>query len=152
VPAGAEREGRLSKADFRIDLAAGTVTCPAGQTAIIDAPHRSGTRAACFPRRACAACPLRDRCVSAGGDRQIMILAREDLLQAGRAALSDPTTREHLRRTRPRIERPLALLVSRYHARKARYFGRRKALLQAAWTAVLVNLHPIVGALRAQAA
>jgi hypothetical protein len=152
VPAGAEREGRLSKADFRIDLAAGTVTCPAGQTAIIGAPHRSGSRVACFPRRGCAACSLRDRCVSPSGERQVQIQAREDLLQAGRAALADPTTREHLRRTRPRIERPLGLLVSRYHGRKARYFGRRKALLQAAWTAVLVNLHPIVAALRGQAA
>jgi hypothetical protein len=40
----------------------------------------------------------------------------------------------------------------RYHARKARYLGKRKALLQAAWSAVLVNLHPIGTALRAQAA
>jgi DDE family transposase len=152
VPAGAQREGRIAKADFRIDLAAGTVTCPAGQVAHIGPPHRSGGRAACFPRRACTACPLQERCLPPCGERQVQILAREDLLQAGRETLSDPTAREHLRRTRPRIERPLGLLVSRYHARKARYFGKQKALLQAAWTAVLVNLHPIGAALRAQVA
>lgn len=44
------------------------------------------------------------------------------------------------------------LIVHRYHARKSRYLGARKATLQAAWTAVLVNLHPIAAALRAQTA
>ena len=54
--------------------------------------------------------------------------------------------------TRPRIKRLLGLIVHRYHARKTRYYGTRKATLQAAWTAVLVNLHPISAALRAQTA
>jgi hypothetical protein len=38
---------------------------------------------------------------------------REDLLQAGRAALQDTDTHEHLRRTRPRIERLIGLLANR---------------------------------------
>ncbi len=50
-----------------------------------------------------------------------------------------------------RIERLLGLVVHRYRARKA-LLGTRKATLQVAWTAVLVNLHPIGAALRAQAA
>ena len=66
--------------------------------------------------------------------------------------LSNPTQREHLYRTRPRIERLLGLIVHRYHGRKSRYFGARKSTLQAVWTAVLVNLHPIAAALRIQAA
>ena len=49
----------------------------------------------------------------------------------------------HLRRTRPRVERMLGLLAHRYHARKSRYIGTRKARLQAAWSAALVNLNPI---------
>jgi hypothetical protein len=49
-----------------------------------------------------------------------------------------------------RIERLLGLVVHRYRARKARYLGTRKATLQVAWTAVLVNLHPIGAALRAE--
>jgi hypothetical protein len=60
--------------------------------------------------------------------------------------------RERLKRTRPRVERLLRLIVHRYHARKSRYLGSRKTTLQAAWTAVLVNLHPIAGALHAHAA
>ena len=62
---------------------------------------------------------------------------------AARLALQDPATAEHLRRTRPRIERLLGLLAVRYGARKSRYIGRAKALLQAAWAAALVNLNPI---------
>jgi len=35
---------------------------------------------------------------------------------------------------------------------KSRYLGKRKSTLQALWTAVLVNLHPIGAALEAQTA
>jgi hypothetical protein len=67
----------------------------------------------------------------------------EALLIAARHALDDPTTAEHLRRTRPRIERLLGLLAHRYGARHSRYIGRGKARLQAAWAAALVDLNPI---------
>jgi hypothetical protein len=58
----------------------------------------------------------------------------------------------HLRRSRPRVERLLGLLVHRYGARKARYLGARKARLQALWAAALVNLNPISRRLVAQVA
>jgi transposase len=143
----APASGRFGKRDFRIDLDRGTVTCPAGQVARIGPPQRSGMRAAVFPDRVCRVCTLRSRCVSGRRGRKVDLRRREDLLQAGRDALKDPPAREHLRRTRPRIERLLGLLVHRYHARKSRYRGKRKASLQALWTAVLVNLHPIEAAL-----
>ncbi len=73
-------------------------------------------------------------------------------IQAAMRALCDPDERAHLWRVRPRIERLLGLIVHRYRGRKARYRGARKATLQAAWTAVLVNLHPIGAALRGQGA
>ena len=95
-----------------------------------------------FARKDCEPCPLRARCAP-GGQRDIRIRRREDLRQAALRALSDPAERDHLKRTRPRIERLLGLIVYRYHARKSRYLGTRKSTLQAAWTAVLVNLHPI---------
>jgi Transposase DDE domain len=64
-------------------------------------------------------------------------------LIAARRALDDPTTAEHLRRTRPKIERLLGLLTNRYRARKCRYIGSAKSRPQAAWAAALVNLNPI---------
>jgi len=148
VPEPSPPPGRIGKREFRIDLAAGTVTCPAGQIARIAMPQRSGIRAAVFADRVCRACPLKGRCAPGRRGRKIDLRRREDLLQAGREALKDPPAREHLRRTRPLIERLLSLLVHRYHARKSRYRGRRKACFQATWTAVLVNLHPIEAALR----
>jgi hypothetical protein len=141
--------GRFGKRDFHIDLDAGTVTCPAGEVARIGPPQRSGMRAAIFPAARCRACALKSRCVAGRRGRKIDLRRREDLLQAGRETLKDPPTREHLRRTRPLIERLLGLLVHHYQARKSRYRGKRKACFQAAWTAVLVNLHPIEAALTA---
>jgi transposase len=149
VPESPPQTGKIGKGDFRIDLSAGTVTCPAGQIATIGRAQRSGKRAVLFSARACRACPLQPRCAPGGRGRKLEIRRREDLLQAGREALKDPPAREHLRRTRPQIERLLGLLVHRYHARKSRYRGKRKACFQAAWTAVLVNLHPIEAALMA---
>jgi transposase len=152
VPEAAVKDGRLAKRDFEIDLAAGTVTCPAGQVAEIRT-EPSGKRRASFAKAACDRCPLRSRCVQRSrGVRQILIAPEEELLIPARQALADPATAEHLRRTRPRIERLLGLLVHRYGARKARYIGAAKARLQALWAAALVNLNPIRRALSPPAA
>jgi hypothetical protein len=93
----------------------------------------SGQRRAHFPQGLCDACPLRERCTTARGDRQILIAPDEELFLAARQALEDPVEAKHLRRTRPRIERLPGLLAVRYGARKSRYFGQAKARLQAAW-------------------
>jgi hypothetical protein len=149
---GMVKPGRLAKRDFQIDLDAGTVTCPADQIAPIRTQPK-GARTARFAKAACDCCPLRDRCVQPGaGCKSILLAPDEELLIAARQALDDPITAEHLRRTRPRVERMLGLLAHRYKARKSRYIGTRKARLQAAWTAALVNLNPIGRQLTAQTA
>jgi hypothetical protein len=148
VPEGTLVEGRLAKRDFHIDFDAATVTCPAGATVQISVSP-TGFRGANFPASACRGCPLKDACCPSRARRQIHLGEHDELLLAGRQALDDPLTAEHLRRTRPRIERLLGLLVARYGARKSRYIGRAKARLQAAWAAALVNLNPIGHALNA---
>jgi transposase len=149
---GMIKPGKFGKRDFQIDLDAGTVTCPAGQTAPIRTEPK-GARRARFAKAACDHCALRDRCVQpAGGFKAVLLAPDEELLIAARQALEDPATAEHLRRTRPRVERLLSLLAHRYKARKSRYIGTRKARLQAAWTAALVNLNPIGRHLIAHAA
>jgi transposase/IS5 family transposase len=156
VHSSSPKDGPLAKDEFKIDLDADTVTCPAGNTTPIykpsaKRPNASGERVARFARSDCEPCPLRARCAP-GGRRDIRISRREDLRQAALLALADPVEREHLTRTRPRIERLLGLIVYRYHGRKSRYLGKRKSTFQAAWTAALVNLHPIATALEAEAA
>ncbi len=149
---GMVKPGRLGKRDFRIDLDAGTVTCPAGENAVIRTEPK-GARRARFAKAACDRCPLRERCVQpTKGIKAILLAPEEELLIAARQALDDPLNAEHLRRTRPRIERLLGLLAHRYKARQSRYIGTRKARLQAAWTAALVNLNPIGRRLAAQTA
>jgi hypothetical protein len=140
---GVVKPGRLAKREFEIDLQAGTVSCPGGEIAAIRTEPK-GPRRARFAKAGCDRCALRDRCVEpARGAKTILLAPDEELLIAARQALDDPVTAEHLRRTRPRIERLLGLLAHRYQARKSRYIGTGKARLQAAWTAALVNLNPI---------
>jgi len=151
VPAGKIVEGRLGKHDFQIDLDAGTVTCPGGHSVQIST-SKTGFRGANFTSDMCSSCPLKAKCCPGRARRQINLTEHEDLLIAARQALADPQTAEHLRRTRPRIERLLGLLTGRYGSRKSRYIGRQKARLQAAWAAALVNLNPISRLLTAQPA
>jgi hypothetical protein len=151
VPEGKVEDGVLGKRDFEIDLDAGTVRCPAGQVVPVST-SKTGFRGANFTRAMCRDCPLKDRCCPNKPRRQLRIMEHEELLQAGRRALRDPVTSDHLRRTRPRIERLLGLLAHRYGARKSRYIGSAKARLQAAWAAALVNLNPIARHLASPAA
>jgi transposase len=153
VPEGEVREERIGKREFHIDLEAGTVSCPRGHViAIPKKARRGGERVVNFGAARCNDCPLKPRCAPYAGGRKVTIARREDLLQAGRAALQDTNTEQHLRRTRPRIERLIGLLANRYGARKNRYIGTAKGRLQANWTAVLVNLNPISHRLATQTA
>jgi hypothetical protein len=151
VPEGKIIEGVFGKHEFEINLAAGTVTCPGGHTVPISI-SKNGFRGANFTRAMCRGCPLKERCCPGRPRRQLNLREREDLLIAARQALADPVTAEHLRRTRPRIERLLGLLAHRYGARKSRYIGSAKTRLQAMWAAALVNLNPIAQKLATQAA
>lgn len=141
----------FGKDEFVIDLDGGTVTCPAGKVAPISEPNAKGERRAQFRVSDCRTCPLKSSCTKQDR-RSVTIGRREDLLIAARQALADPDTAEHLRRTRPRVERLIGVLAHRYGARKSRYKGKPKAVLQAAWSAALVNLNPIGAEIRAQAA
>jgi Transposase DDE domain/Transposase domain (DUF772) len=151
VPDGMIAEGRIAKREFEIDLDADTITCPAGHTVQINT-SKTGFRGANFTTAMCRDCPLKPRCCPSKSRRYIRLGDHEQLLQAGRRALDDPATAEHLRRGRPRIERLLGLLAHRYGARKSRYIGSAKARLQASWAAALVNLNPIRHRLTAQTA
>ncbi len=151
VPSGKVVEDRFSKHDFTIDLQNGTVSCPAGHTTPI-LTSAKGFRVAGISAKICGVCPLKARCCPGRARRQIVFGDHDELTLAGRQALNDRVTAEHLRRDRPRIERLLGLLAHRYGARKSRYIGSAKARLQAAWAAALVNLNPIGHRLAAQKA
>ena len=115
-------------------------------------PHRpSGQRRALFARPSAAPARCASAASARASTRQISCSRPTRAADRRPPSAPGPVRAEHLRRTRPRIERLLGLLAHRYSARKSRYIGRRKARLQAAWTAALVNLNPIGRHLNTQA-
>jgi len=130
--------GRFSKDDFRVDLEARTVTCPAGRVARL-ARHGPGQQARF--RGACAACPLASHCTTSPDGRKIEVGPHEALLAGGRSAGRDPAWRADYRATRPLVERKLAHLMRRRHGgRRARVRGRLKVGADFALLAAAVNL------------
>ena len=116
-------KGYFSKDEFTIDVPAGTVTCPAGQTASIPTT-KARRRQARFGARVCAGCPLRDRCTKRPGGRIVEINDDEELLIAARRARWTPQFRQRYRE-RARVERKNAQLKSRWT--KLPWRGVRKA-------------------------
>jgi hypothetical protein len=142
----ATNAGRFPKTDFTVDLDAGTVTCPAGNTTS-DARRvkdHKGRRAVAyrFDPATCAVCPLRDQCTTGKGGRQIVVGRHHERIEKARAAQVDPDTKALLRR-RPKVERKIDHLQD-LGMRKARYRGRRKTLLQALLAATVANIKRLV--------
>ncbi|WP_432034702.1 IS1182 family transposase [Streptomyces antibioticus] len=103
--------------DFRIDLAAGTATCPAGHTANLGQIKADGARTAQF-KRVCADCPLRGRCTTSKTGRTLNVHAQHELLSAARAqAATEAGWQEEYRRWRPPVERAIAWLVAKGNRR-----------------------------------
>ncbi|MDP9208956.1 MAG: IS1182 family transposase [Actinomycetota bacterium] len=114
--------GRFTKDQFRIDLQAGTVTCPARVTVAIRPARRGGGRARFGP--ACSVCPLRSACTSSVRGRVVAIHPQEADLAAARTRQRDPAWLADYRATRPKVERKLAHLLRRRHGgRHARVRG-----------------------------
>jgi hypothetical protein len=135
--------GHFTKDQFHIDLAAGTVTCPAGHTAPIvyhpNPRHRHHGQASFGP--ACSSCPLQGQCTSAAAGRTITITAHEAELTAARARQADPARAADYRATRPKVERKLAHLVRRRHGgRRVRVRGLVKVAADLNLLAAAVNL------------
>jgi len=130
--------GHFTKDDFTIDLAARTVTCPAGRVAPL-IRHTPGFEARF--RSACATCPLAARCTTAAGGRRVKVGPHEALLSTGRADTRDPAWLADYRATRPNVERKLGHLVRRRHGgRRARVRGRLKVGADFTLLAAAVNL------------
>jgi Transposase DDE domain/Transposase domain (DUF772) len=143
VQAAVAPGGHFTKDQFGIDLAAGTVTCPAQHTAPIvynpNPRHRHHCQASFG--EVCASCPLADRCTKAAGGRTITITAYEAELAAARARQADPDRAADYRATRPKVERKLAHLVRRRHGgRRVRVRGLARVAADFNLLAAAVNL------------
>jgi hypothetical protein len=141
-PLAQPSDPEVDKSAFDIDLDTLTATCPQGHTV-------SGQRAGkqdgqqlwlfTFPREACEACPLFERCVrSKKTGRTVRTRAYEAYLQAAR--LRQQTEEfDLLYRLRAAVERKIAELVQ-HGLRETRYVGEPKRQLQRLWTGAAMNL------------
>jgi hypothetical protein len=131
--------GRFAKDQFRIDLQAQTVTCPARVTVAITPARRGGGRARFGV--ACSVCPLRDACTTSLRGRVVAVHPREAELAAARARQRDPAWLADYRATRPKVERKLAHLLRRRHGgRRARVRGLGRVAQDFKLLAAAVNL------------
>ena len=133
--------GRFAKDDFHIDLDVPRCVCPHGVEAVA---HYSrlpdGTRflsGFTFRPQDCSACPLKDRCTPAA-NRSIGIHADEQQRMELRQKQQTQAFRDRYRR-RPLVERGIQQLAV-HGIHQARYIGSRKLVLQAAFTALVVNI------------
>jgi hypothetical protein len=131
--------GRFAKDQFRIDLQASTVTCPARVTTPILAASRGGGRARFGT--ACSICPLRQACTTSIRGRVVAIHPQEADLAAARTRQHDPAWLADYRATRPKVERKLAhLLLRRHGGRRARVRGLVRVAQDFKLLAAAVNL------------
>ena len=146
---GRPNRAHFPKEDFRIDLEAGSCTCPAGNVTRTILPAGRGTNSAGriyqrvafrFDAAVCGVCPLRSQCVAAapGTGRTVRLHPQEALLQQARALQQSEAFSEY-RQRRVVVEHRLARLVQ-LGIRQARYFGRSKTKFQLYLAATVANL------------
>ena len=149
VPGRRPNRTHFPKEDFRIDLEAGSCTCPAGNVTRTILPAGRGTNSAGriyqrvafrFDAAVCGVCPLRSQCVAAapGTGRTVRLHPQEALLQQARALQQSEAFSEY-RQRRVVVEHRLARLVQ-LGIRQARYFGRSKTKFQLYLAATVANL------------
>jgi len=130
--------GRFAKDAFGIDLEAGTVTCPAGQTAALR--QIKDGHIAHFAR-ACQGCPLAGQCTTSADGRSIHVGLYEQQLTRARARQTNPAWKADYTATRPKVERKIAHLMRRRHGgRRARVRGHTKVDADFSLLAAAVNL------------
>ena len=146
---GRPNRSHFPKEDFRIDLEAGSCTCPAGNVTrtIVPVGRRTDQmgrtyrlKAFRFDAAVCGACPLRSQCLAAkpGTGRTVRLHPQEALLQQARARQHSEGFTEY-RQRRVVVEHRLARLVQ-LGIRQSRYFGRIKTRFQLYLVATVANL------------
>ena len=128
-------EGLFTKGDFKIDMRALTITCPAGEVEQIE----PGAVVE-FDPDVCGGCAMRKSCTMAGPEhgRTISIAADERLQHRLRKLIATRRGRERLRE-RTEIEHRLAHLSQR-QGNRARYLGTRKNVFDLRRAAAIQNL------------
>jgi hypothetical protein len=131
----AHRPGLFTKGDFKIDLRANTITCPAGE---VEAFEPGDTVE--FDPEACGACPLRSKCTqAASGSGRTVSIASDEARQRKYRKLQQTSPGRALLRRRTAVEHALAHIAAR-KGHRARYVGVRRNLFDLRRAAAIQNL------------
>ena len=149
MPAPPHSGKRFGSDSFAVDIPGRVAVCPAGHASsecdrIDDAKHAQYGAKYYFawPAKTCAACPLREQCVSKKSKlarRTLEVSEHHMTVQVRRALCKTPEYRSRMRK-RNAVEGTHSELVRGYGLRRCRYKGRSKTGLQAQFTATACNL------------
>lgn len=136
--------GRFTKRDFKFDLRAKTVTCPAGQHLLF----RPGERLR-FDEHVCRSCSLRSSCTTAQQGR-VLALSQDEIAQQGFLRLVKTKSGRQRLRERIAVEHRLAHIKQK-QGDQARYVGGRANLYDLRRAGAILNLEIIDHELRTAA-
>lgn len=137
---------KIQPEEFILSADQQALTCPAGQTTTERHAHAAEGWQFRFARETCAGCPLRPRCVPKlpkTTGRTVFKSDYEKEIQAARAKAKTPAYAQ-VRSEHSAIERKIGEMVRRHGARRARYWGQPRVLLQQLITGCVVNIKRIV--------
>jgi len=140
-------EGRFGSDSFSVDIPHRLASCPAGQrstacSAITEKDTGQTYYYFAWPAEACAACPLKDQCLSKKKlvpARSLQVGEHHMLIQERRRQCTDPDYRQRMQR-RNGVEGTQSELIRRYGVRRSRYRGLKKTDLQMQFAAAACNL------------
>ncbi|WP_437974976.1 IS1182 family transposase [Sorangium sp. So ce295] len=125
----------FSKRDFKINLRAKTITCPAGQIEVFEPGDTVE-----FDPEECGACPLRAKCTQAASGRgRTVSIAEDEALQGKFRKLQQTGPGRAVLRQRTAVEHALAHIAAR-KGHSARYIGARRNLFDLRRSAAIQNL------------
>ncbi len=129
------------------------VTCPNGQATRQRERVEKGTGwKFTFKHSQCSHCPLREQCLQNPQSKKGRVVIKNDYEVEYQRIVEKAKTPEYqqTRREHPKIERKLGEMARHHGARRARYRGRIKVLVQAFLTAFAVNIKRMAKLLRQQ--
>lgn len=140
-------DGKFTTDQFQYDADKKTVTCPAGEVSENGKENKKkGGFNFYFPKATCAACPLREQCLSkselAAGvkhGRTVYINAYRELHDLAKRFQQTKPHKEAMNH-RLAVEHKQGEMLNRHGLRHARYRGLSKIKIQAYMTAAVVNL------------
>jgi transposase len=154
-----EKQPQLEKEAFVYDEQRDCYWCPQGQK--LSFLHKTseptkGGRAARSRYKAdaaaCAACPLRDRCLQKGAPRrQVSRDQHEPLRERHVRRMATPEAQEKYKKRREVAEMPFAVIKHHFGARRFLLRGLDQVCTEWRWLATAFNLHKLISLLRARA-